>query len=193
MKIAVGAFSIESNSFAHGQTTLDDFKKQIFFVGDDITRDCAGPTVELAGAWDVFSKSGVEILPTLVATSSPRPPVTQDAFEKISAGIVNAITDDVDGVYLSLHGASYCQHDDDPEGTLLEMVRKKIGPHKLISISLDLHAYYTKKMLAYADIATAYRTAPHIDLYETGARAAQLLVDALESKTKPKEIGRAHV
>ena len=186
MKIAVAAFSIESNSFAHGQTTLDDFKKQIFFVGDDITRDCAGPTVELAGAWDVFSKSGVEILPTLVATSSPRPPVTQDAFEKISAGIVNAITDDVDGVYLSLHGASYCQHDDDPEGTLLEMVRKKIGPHKLISISLDLHAYYTKKMLAYADIATAYRTAPHIDLYETGARAAQLLVDALESKTKPK-------
>ena len=186
MKIAVAAFSIESNSFAHGQTTLDDFKKQIFFVGDDITRDCAGPTVELAGAWDIFSKSGVEILPTLVATSSPRPPVTQDAFEKISAGIVNAITDDVDGVYLSLHGASYCQHDDDPEGTLLEMVRKKIGPHKLISISLDLHAYYTKKMLAYADIATAYRTAPHIDLYETGARAAQLLVDALESKTKPK-------
>lgn len=185
MKIAVAAFSIESNSFAHGQTTLDDFKKQIFFVGDDITRDCAGPTVELAGAWDVFSKSGVEILPTLVATSSPRPPVTQDAFEKISAGIVNAITDDVDGVYLSLHGASYCQHDDDPEGTLLEMVRKKIGPHKLISISLDLHAYYTKKMLAYADIATAYRTAPHIDLYETGARAAQLLVDALEGKTKP--------
>ena len=186
MKIAVAAFSIESNSFAHGQTTLDDFKKQIFFVGEDITRDCAGPTVELAGAWDVFSKSGVEILPTLVATSSPRPPVTQDAFEKISAGIVNAITDDVDGVYLSLHGASYCQHDDDPEGTLLEMVRKKIGPHKLISISLDLHAYYTKKMLAYADIATAYRTAPHIDLYETGARAAQLLVDALEGKTKPK-------
>ena len=185
MKIAVAAFSIESNSFAHGQTTLDDFKKQIFFVGDDITRDCAGPTVELAGAWDVFSKSGVEILPTLVATSSPRPPVTQDAFETISAGIVNAITDDVDGVYLSLHGASYCQHDDDPEGTLLEMVRKKIGPHKLISISLDLHAYYTKKMLAYADIATAYRTAPHIDLYETGARAAQLLVDALEGKTKP--------
>ena len=186
MKIAVAAFSIESNSFAHGQTTLDDFKKQIFFVGEDITRDCAGPTVELAGAWDVFSKSGVEILPTLVATSSPRPPVTQDAFEKISAGIVNAITDDVDGVYLSLHGASYCQHDDDPEGTLLEMVRKKIGPHKLISISLDLHAYYTKKMLAYADIATAYRTAPHIDLYETGARAAQLLVGALESKSKPK-------
>ena len=186
MKIAVAAFSIESNSFAHGQTTLDDFKKQIFFVGEDITRDCAGPTVELAGAWDVFSKSGVEILPTLVATSSPRPPVTQDAFEKISAGIVNAITDDVDGVYLSLHGASYCQHDDDPEGTLLEMVRKKIGPHKLISISLDLHAYYTKKMLTYADIATAYRTAPHIDLYETGARAAQLLVDALEGKTKPK-------
>lgn len=186
MKIAVGAFSIESNSFAHGVTTLDDFKKQIYFVGKEITRDCAGPTVELVGAWDIFTQSGVEIVPTLVATSSPRPPVTQNAFEVISNGIVNAIPSDVDGVYLSLHGASYCVHDDDPEGTLLEMVRKKIGPNKLISISLDLHAYYTKKMLAYADIATAYRTAPHIDLYETGARAAQLLVDALHAKSQPK-------
>lgn len=186
MKIAVGAFSIESNSFAHGVTTLDDFKKQIFFVGNEITRDCAGPTVELAGAWDVFAKAGAEICPTLVATSSPRPPVTDDAFAVISAGIVDAIPNDVDGVYLSLHGASYCQGDDDPEGTLLERVRKKIGPNKLISISLDLHAYYTKKMLAHADIATAYRTSPHIDLYETGARAAQLLVDALNTGQRPK-------
>lgn len=186
MKIAVGAFSIESNSFAHGQTTLDDFKKQIFFVGNEITRDCAGPTVELAGAWDVLTHAGVEIVPTLVATSSPRPPVTDDAFSAISAGIVDGIPDDVDGIYLSLHGASYCQGDDDPEGTLLEMVRQKVGPQKLISISLDLHAYYTKKMLGYADIATAYRTAPHIDLYETGARAAQLLVDALQNNWQPK-------
>ncbi len=186
MKIAVGAFSIESNSFAHGVTTLDDFKKQIYFVGSEITRDCAGPTVELAGAWDVFTEHGVEIVPTLVATSSPRPPVTRNAFETISSGIVSAIPSDVDGVYLSLHGASYCEHDDDPEGTLLEMVRKKIGPEKLISISLDLHAYYTKKMLANADIATAYRTAPHIDLFETGSRAAQLLVDALKNGQRPK-------
>ncbi|NCA18537.1 MAG: microcystin degradation protein MlrC, partial [Actinobacteria bacterium] len=140
MKIAVGAFSIESNSFAHGQTTLDDFKKQIFFVGNEITRDCAGPTVELAGAWDVLTKVGVDIVPTLVATSSPRPPVTDDAFDVISEGILNAIPSDVGGVYLSLHGASFCQGDDDPEGTLLKMVRKKIGPDKLISISLDLHA-----------------------------------------------------
>ncbi len=186
MKIAIGAFSIESNSFARGQTTLDDFKKQIFFVANEITRDCAGPTVELAGAWDVFTKSGVDIAPTLVATSSPRPTVTNDAFAAISNGIVNAIPDDVDGVYLSLHGAAYCQGDDDPEGTLLEMVRAKIGPDKLISISLDLHAYYTKRMLACADIATAYRTAPHVDLYETGARAAQLLVDALRTGQRPR-------
>jgi microcystin degradation protein MlrC len=192
VKIAICAFSIESNSFAHGVTTLNDFKKQIYFVGSEITRDCAGPTVELAGAWDVLTNAGVEIVPTLVATSSPRPPVTDDAFTAISDGIVSAIPDDVDGVYLSLHGASYCEHDDDPEGTLLEMVRKKIGPEKLISISLDLHAYYTQKMLAYADMATAYRTAPHIDLYETGARAAQLLVDALENGQRPK-VYRAEV
>ena len=186
MKIAIGAFSIESNSFARGATTLDDFKKQIFFIGPEITRDCAGSTTELAGAWDALTSAGVEIFPTLVATSSPRPPVTDDAFQVISNGIVDAIPADVDGVYLSLHGAAYCQGDDDPEGSLLEKVRAKIGPTKLISISLDLHAYYTKKMLKYADIATAYRTAPHIDLYETGKRAAELLVQSLKSGIHPK-------
>ena len=100
MKIAIGAFSIESNSFARGATTLDDFKKQIFFIGPEITRDCAGPTTELAGAWDALTSAGVEIFPTLVATSSPRPPVTDDAFQVISNGIVDAIPADLSLIHI---------------------------------------------------------------------------------------------
>ena len=186
MKIAVGAFSIECNSFAHGETTLDDFKKQIYVEKDSINRDSAGSSAEFAGAWDVLSAANVEIIPTLVATSSPRPPITSALLKEVCRQIVDAVPDDVDGVYLSLHGSAYCRDDEDPEGTLVEMLRKKIGTKPLIAISLDLHAYYTKKMLKNVDIATAYRTAPHIDLYETGARAAQILVSSLEQNLRPK-------
>jgi len=41
--------------------------------------------------------------------------------------------------------------------------------------SLDLHANVTRRMLALADALVAYRTYPHIDMAETGERAADLL------------------
>jgi len=53
-KVAVGAFSIECNSFVRGETTLEDFRHQVFFIGQAISRDCAGPVAEFAGAWDVY-------------------------------------------------------------------------------------------------------------------------------------------
>jgi microcystin degradation protein MlrC len=41
--------------------------------------------------------------------------------------------------------------------------------------SLDLHANVTQRMLTLSDALVAYRTYPHIDMAETGERAADLL------------------
>ena len=49
-----------------------------------------------------------------------------------------------------------------------------------IVASLDLHANVTQKMLAGADALVAYRTYPHVDMAETGARAAFLLQKILQ-------------
>jgi microcystin degradation protein MlrC len=42
-------------------------------------------------------------------------------------------------------------------------------------VSLDLHCNFTRAMFELADAFVAYRTYPHVDMAETGARAAQLL------------------
>ncbi|MBH9665657.1 M81 family metallopeptidase, partial [Burkholderia multivorans] len=77
-----------------------------------------------------------------------------------------------DAVYLDLHGAMVAEHTDDGEGTLLERVRAAVGPAVPVVASLDLHANVTAKMLHEADALVAFRTYPHVDMAETGERAA---------------------
>jgi microcystin degradation protein MlrC len=44
-----------------------------------------------------------------------------------------------------------------------------------VAASLDLHCNFTRAMFERADAFVAYRTYPHVDMAETGARAAHLL------------------
>lgn len=186
--VAVGTFYLESNSFVNGQTTLADFKNQTFAQGSAISRNSAGTASEFAGAWDVLQQADCKLVPTLVAYSSPRPPITKEALDTITETILDAIPTDVDGVYLMLHGSAWAHHEDDPEGVLLRRIREKIGLKKFIAISLDLHAYFTEQMLAAVDIVSAYKTCPHLDLYETGVRSAQILLQALRGEVNPKTV-----
>src|SRR6185503_3105577 len=47
--------------------------------------------------------------------------------------------------------------------------------------SLDLHANVTRAMVDIVDAMVAYRTYPHVDMAETGARAARLLEQMLKT------------
>jgi microcystin degradation protein MlrC len=78
----------------------------------------------------------------------------------------------LDAVYLDLHGAMVTEHFDDGEGELLARVRAVVGDAVPVVASLDLHANVTAKMVSKADALIAYRTYPHVDMAETGARAA---------------------
>ena len=85
----------------------------------------------------------------------------------------------LDGVYLDLHGAMVTEHLDDGEGELLKRVRALVGPDVPVVASLDLHANVTRAMVQHADALVCYRTYPHIDMAETGQRAAALLAQRL--------------
>src|SRR5947207_5242744 len=91
----------------------------------------------------------------------------------------------VDGVYLDLHGAMVVETFDDGEGELLRRVREAVGPRIPIVASLDLHANVTRAMIERADALVAYRTYPHVDMAETGARAARVLDEMVRSGQRP--------
>ena len=72
------------------------------------------------------------------------------------------------------------EHVDDGEGELLRRIRQVVGPKVPVVGSLDLHANVTELMLQQADALVAYRTYPHVDMAETGERAAFLLRQFME-------------
>jgi microcystin degradation protein MlrC len=81
----------------------------------------------------------------------------------------------VDGVLLDLHGAMVCAHLSDGDGELLRRIRKAVGDSTPIVASLDLHANISDLMVEQASLLETYRTYPHVDMGDTGARSADLL------------------
>ena len=90
-----------------------------------------------------------------------------------------------DGIYLDMHGAANVYGRDDVEGDLLAAMRAVVGPDCVISASYDLHGNVSTQVVASIDLLTAYRTAPHLDWYETQQRAFALLMRALREGRKP--------
>ncbi len=185
MRVLVGAFALEANTFAPGATTVDDFRAQVWRVGAEIGPDALGVRSELAAAWRLLADAGHEVVPSLAAWSAPRRPLAADALAEVVRLVTEPCDGSIDGAYLMLHGSAVAHGDDDPEGTLLTALRARLGPGRPIAISLDCHAHLTPAMVAAADVVTAYRTCPHVDTERTGAEAARLLDAALAGRIRP--------
>jgi microcystin degradation protein MlrC len=112
--------------------------------------------------------------------------------ERIAGEIVQSIaaSGPLDGILLELHGAMVARHIDDGEGELLTRVRKLVGPGVPISVPLDLHANVTPEMVEKADYLDLYRYYPHVDMAETGARAAQMLLEMIRTGKRPAKAFR---
>src|SRR5271168_3287694 len=182
-RIAIGGFQHETNTFATAPGTFEEFVKPGGWPG--LTRGeaifdlFATNTLPIAGFIREAARRGHALVPLAWAMAVPCGRVTDDAFERISAMIVNdlAAQTPVDAVYLDLHGAAVTDSYEDAEGELLRRVRAVIGPDTVLAASLDLHANVT-------DLMIAYRTYPHVDTAETGARAASLLDDQLGGRPR---------
>lgn len=178
MRVAIGAISHETNTFADGRTTLDGFRTA---TGEDVLASRAGRSI--GGIAARLDDAGVDLHPTVAASALPSPTVTADAFEWMRTELVERIADEpVDGVCLDLHGSMYVEGEPDPEGALLAAVREAVGEDVPVTAALDMHATITARMVEGLDGVAGYRTAPHTDVVETGERAADLLLAALRGE-----------
>ena len=185
-RIVVAGFQHETNTFAPLKATFENFVQGEGWPG--LTQGDAMlttfPPINLPAGG--FIKRAIELghdlRPIVWAAAVPSAHVTEDAYERIAAMIVDgvaALVGEIDAVYLDLHGAMVSEHLEDGEGELLRRLRQVIGPDMPLVASLDLHANVTEAMVAHASALIAYRTYPHVDMAETGSRAAQHLDDLL--------------
>ncbi len=192
MRIFIAGFQHETNTFAPSRADWAAFQSGAGYPamrqGAAMVEHMAPTSLPMGGFIRDAQERRWTLLPSVWAAASPSAHVTRDAFERI-AGLLLADArtalqgDGFDAVYLDLHGAAVAEHVDDAEGELLERLRAVVGDRMPIVASLDLHANVTERMLRHASAMTAFRTYPHVDMAETGARAAGLLAMLMAGNT----------
>jgi microcystin degradation protein MlrC len=185
-KILIAECKQEVASFNPVRSHYDDFRVSF---GNDVIARHRGVRSEVAGALSVFeSPAGTQVVPVYSARSMTSGGILAGPdFERIAREFLSSVhrAGPVDAVYFALHGAMASENEDDPEGYLLAETRKILGEQIPIVVSLDLHGVLTDRMLQHSDAVVMYHTYPHVDFYETGQRAARLLVRILAGEVNP--------
>ncbi|MCL2619900.1 MAG: M81 family metallopeptidase [Defluviitaleaceae bacterium] len=176
MNILVGGIGQETNIFSTQRVVYNDFTK---FRGQEVIRclDC----------YKSITDEGFELIPAIYARITPSGAMSKDEFLKFIDEFFGSIDPDVkiDGIYLTMHGAMYVNGIGSAEEYLLKELRNRYGHEILIFASFDSHGNMKKEIASLLNYATAYRTAPHIDVIETRERAVKNLVYCLKNNFKP--------
>lgn len=179
-RIAVVGLAREGNTFGGGVGTVEDFRRSVWLEGEQILQ-IVGSNDSMAGAIEVAQERQVEVVPVFMARSTSGPSVTTQAHQELRSLVLDglaAVVDEVDGVYVRLHGAMTAEGCDDVEGDLLSRIRELIGDLPM-SASFDLHSHFTAQMAASTPLLAGFLTYPHVDMADTGRRAMTLLLDHL--------------
>ncbi|AHV92908.1 hypothetical protein D560_0502 [Bordetella holmesii ATCC 51541] len=121
----------------------------------------------------------------VAAESWPSSPTDATTYETLC----NLILDEVrkggyDAILLDLHGAMVAKGMEDAEGALLHRLRE-IDPATPIGVTLDMHANIYDDIVRNANVVTGFHTYPHVDIRESGVRAANIIARTLKGEVKP--------
>lgn len=178
MRIALGQLWQETNTFNPIPTTRRDFEAFGVVRGAELIERMAD-TNELGGFIQSLRRwpKPPELVGLVRLPAWPGGMATAETFAWLRDEMLAALNaaGRCDAVLLALHGALVSAEEPDVEGAILQAVRERIGPKVPLVATLDLHANVTRRMVDNADALVLYHTAPHIDVFETGQRAAELL------------------
>lgn len=185
-KILIAQCQQEVSTFNPLLSQYADFD---IFLGAELLDIHQGGQLEISGALRIFAeRPDIELVPTYGARSiTSGGTLSAAGFDQLAAEFVAALeaAPPVDAAYIALHGAMATENESDPEGYLLAAARRILGEEIPIVISMDLHGIPTARMLRHINALTAYHTYPHVDFYDTGVRAARLLLRIMAGEVRP--------
>ncbi len=194
MKYVVALFQHETNTFSSLKTPLQAFANPAGFndppSGEEAITAYGQADFAFAAMIDAVKARDAHVVVPVVAYAEPSGLVLDSAFDEIAERICAAVREDCDAVLLDLHGAMVTESHDDGEGELLRRIRR-CAPDIPIAVALDFHANLTSAMVDNCTVIDGYRTYPHIDMYETGQRAANSLFRILDENLVTRQCWRA--
>ena len=186
MRIGIGSIFQESNQFAATQTDLALFRNSYVHEGDALLQ-LAGTDCEVAGILAVCAEEGAQPLPLLAARSVSGGVLTDACYTQLKEALLARLraAPPLDGLILAMHGSMVTASELDPEGDILDAVRRTAGPALPIVMTLDLHAHVTPRMVRQATALVSFTHYPHDDTYSTGERGASLLLRTVRREVRP--------
>ncbi len=182
-RYAVGGISQASNSFCGLVATMGDFVARGGYLerGRTIPPANRGTDTVMGGFLAELDAHGDEVVPTLNGCACAGGPLDLQTYEKLRDELVYRVAGaaPLDGVLLALHGAMLADGYPDPEGDVLQHLRKMLGGVP-ISIVLDPRANVSEGMVELADVVVIAK--PHVrgGAAAAGAKAARLLRTVVE-------------
>ncbi|MEJ6684461.1 MAG: M81 family metallopeptidase [SAR86 cluster bacterium] len=184
MKLLIAMMSHETNTFSPVPTPLTRFGNGAAPPeGDEALFEISGRALAMGGMLAVAQAAGAEIVTPIAAGAPPSGPVDDGAYEYI-CNLICEQAAGCDGVLLELHGAMVTETLEDGEGTLLTRLRQ-LYPDMPIGVALDMHANVYPAMVDNSTIITGFQTYPHIDMFQTGERAARALLAFMRGEIQP--------
>lgn len=186
MRIAVGGFMHESNTFSTTPTDLAKFREGSLTYGPALVPVWREAHHEVGGFIAGAEQFGYDLVPLAMAWGTPAGPVTDEFFEHMTDALITGVRmAKPDGVLIALHGAMVTPSHPDADAEVLRRLRAAIGPSIPVACSLDLHGNVSPQMAETANILVGYQTYPHIDQRQRGLLAAELLVKTIKGEIRP--------
>jgi microcystin degradation protein MlrC len=192
MRIASGGVQHETNTFAVGGTTLEDFVRDSNcgpdLAGGDVIVSRFGETGSIHGGYIAAGESEqFELLPLLCTRAQPSGVVEQSCFDELLGKFLTRLKEQlpVDGVLLDLHGAMVTDKHQDAEGEFIRAVVELVGDDTPIVTTLDLHANISPQMAQLSNVIIGFDTYPHVDMFERGFEAGCLLANMIRGNVTP--------
>lgn len=165
-------------------TRYEDFTP---VFGQAVLERHRGKMTEMGGFIDIVTKARKQITPVCAAWAITANRLLRPDFERLvndfRANLSSA--GKPEGLLLAMHGAQTAEGADDVEGHILSCAREILGPDIPIVLTLDLHANVTRAIVEHATAIVGYHTYPHVDMFETGQKAAKLMLGILSGKIRP--------
>lgn len=174
MKVLIGEFITESNENIPRKNEITAY--DIAFGEECVHKMHVG---------DIFAQAGIEVIPAVYAVSGASGVIKRHTFDYIEACFIRTVEEhlnEIDGIYMMLHGASEVEGLGSGEHHILAEVRKRVGPYVPIYIACDPHGNLCKEYVESVQVVRSYRESPHTDSIQTRRIVAGMLCEALKKR-----------
>ncbi|MBL6704641.1 MAG: M81 family metallopeptidase [Planctomycetaceae bacterium] len=189
-RVLVAGLFHETHTFLESDIPLSSFQQRL---GDEMF-EARGDGSPLAGFLKVADECDWAVTPIIDLRATPGGIVDDEVFDHFWANFESVggpllSRNEVDGIYLVLHGAMVTRSLLDVEGELVGRIRQLPGAESIpVCGILDLHGNISRRTIEQTQGMIAYRNNPHTDACETAERAARLLDRILTTKQQPVSI-----